>query len=106
MGPDRCGPEGRDGAAPLFAARLRDDLGTRPALVLPYADPDLSALVATHLNRYFPGLIATATRVAADLPGHHRVDVAWPADGLIGGDRMTALTALYGAALLGRHRRG
>ena len=83
-----------------FAARLRDDLGTRPALVLPYADPDLSALVATHLNRYFPGLIATATRVAADLPGHHRVDVAWPADGLIGGDRITALTALYGAAPL------
>lgn len=88
-----------------FAAHLRDDLTTRPSLVLPYADPDLSALVATDLTRYFPGLLARATRVAADLPGLHRADTAWPVDGLIGGDRIAGLISLYGntplAAVIG-----
>lgn len=83
-----------------FATQLRTRLASRSALLLPYADPDLAALLATDLTRYFPGLIATATRLVAELPGHNQADIAWPVDGLIGGDGIAAVRQVYGESVL------
>jgi hypothetical protein len=73
-------------------ARLR---GERP-LLLPYADADLPALLTLPgLTPQIAKALTTATAVAADLPGA-RTDILWPADGLVGTDRVAALRQAAG----------
>lgn len=83
-----------------FAAILRSRLPGRDSLLLPYADPDLTPMLAVPaLTPHFAPLLERAVSLAANLPGTARTDLAWPADGRLGRDRVAALAGLYGDGL-------
>lgn len=100
---DRIGPEQREETALriAFDAALRDRLPGRSVAVLPYADPDLAAVLADPgLTDRFAALRAKGEAVADGIPGA-RSDIAWPADGLLATSRVAAITELYGEGRLG-----
>ncbi len=99
-------PGGGAGLAQVWLEQLQAATSGAPVLPLPYADPDVVALV----RHGAPGDVARARRAAAEvlataLPGADvSSELAWPADGYLDRNTLAALarTGVTGVVLDGR----
>jgi hypothetical protein len=81
----------------VLANRLRAAAPRHPLWSLPYADPDLAALLPLTPGNRFLSALVTATSALKGTVGPARTDIAWPVDGTLTAGRERQLRQGFSA---------
>ncbi len=101
---DRVGPEQRaeTRVRRAFATDLATRLSTQDATLLPYADPDPTAMLpVARMVEQYADLLARARATSERVAARPSTDLAWPADGRLSTTGITQLRSLYPEGGLG-----